>query len=124
MRKLAVSICLLSAFLFSCGGNQNKQTSPSTSEKPTETQAGTEIPQEISGLLSKYTCATCHKADEKLIGPAYNEVAQKGYSDAEIVNLVYNPKPENWPGYPPMPPQKTVPQEDAMKIAAWINSLK
>ena len=124
MNKIAVTISFLSACLFSCGGNQNKQTDTGTSGQPTETRAGTEIPKEISAMLNQYTCATCHKADERLIGPAYSEVALKGYSDAEIVNLIYNPKPENWPGYPPMPPQKAVPQEDALKIAAWINSLK
>ena len=39
------------------------------------------------------------------------------------MDLIYNPVPTNWPGYPPMAPMKQVPKEDAMKLAVWINSL-
>src|SRR5215212_1154272 len=111
MKKTAVILAFLSAGLFSCGGNENKHTTSGTSTASTggdvtETPTATEIPADVSALLEKYTCRNCHKADEKLIGPAYKEVALKGYRDAEIVNLIYNPKPENWPGYPPMLPQK------------------
>ncbi|HYG16673.1 MAG TPA: c-type cytochrome [Bacteroidia bacterium] len=125
MKKTTILICLLTAGLFSCGGgNENKRITSDTSSQSTEIPSFTEIPEEISVLLTRHTCATCHKADEKLIGPPYKEIAQRAYKNEEIVQLMYSPKPENWPGYPPMLPQKQVPQEDAMKIAGWINSLK
>jgi cytochrome c len=38
--------------------------------------------------------------------------------------LIANPKPSNWPGYPPMAAMKNVPKDDAIKIATWINSLR
>ena len=42
-----------------------------------------------------------------------------------VVKLIYNPNPENWPGYATeMPPMPQVPKADALKIAGWINSLR
>ena len=78
---------------------------------------------EIETLLQKYTCIACHNAQKKQVGPAYVDVAKRGYSNEEIVELIYNPQPENWPNYTPMPPMAQVPQEDALKIATWINGL-
>jgi cytochrome c len=82
-----------------------------------------EIPEEMNALMSKYTCIACHRPNQRLVGPAYADVAKKNYSNEEIVNLIYNPVPSHWPGYPPMAPMKQVPKEDAMKLAVWINSL-
>ena len=78
---------------------------------------------EINELLSKYTCTACHNAKTKQVGPAYADVAKRQYSDEKIVELIYNPQPQNWPDYTPMPPMAQVPKEDAQKIASWINSL-
>lgn len=78
---------------------------------------------EINELLSKYTCTACHNAKTKQVGPAYADVAKRQYSDEKIVELIYNPQPQNWPDYTPMPPMAQVPREDAQKIAVWINSL-
>jgi cytochrome c551/c552/glucose/arabinose dehydrogenase len=78
---------------------------------------------EINELLSKHTCTACHNAKTRQVGPAYADVAKRQYSDEKIVELIYNPQPQNWPDYTPMPPMAQVPQEDAQKIAAWINSL-
>lgn len=82
-----------------------------------------DIPADMSALMSKYTCIACHRPNQRLVGPAYADVAKKNYSDDEIVNLIYNPVPAHWPGYPPMAPMKQVPKEDATKLAVWINSL-
>lgn len=90
---------------------------------PARAQQQVKIPEDISKLLTQYACLACHKADAKVIGPAYVDVAKKKYTNAQIVALIYNPKPANWPGYPPMSPMKNVPEKDALKIAARINSL-
>ena len=87
-------------------------------------QASTaDIPADMNALMSKYTCIACHRPNQRLVGPAYADVAKKKYSTDEIVNLIYNPIPAHWPGYPPMAPMKQVPKEDATKLAVWINSL-
>lgn len=82
-----------------------------------------EIPADMQALMSKYTCIACHRPNQRLVGPAYVDVAKKNYTNEQIVDLIYNPKPEHWPGYPPMAAMKQVPKEDAMKLAVWINSL-
>jgi cytochrome c551/c552 len=80
---------------------------------------------EIKTILAANTCSACHMKDKKVIGPAYDEVAKRRYSNERIVELIYNPEPQNWPDYAtPMPPMAQVSKEDAMKIAKWINSLR
>ena len=88
-----------------------------------EVRAQVTPPADVDALLKKHICLTCHKIDQKLVGPAYTEVAKKKYKPEQIVELIYKPKPTNWPGYPPMAPMTQVPKEDAMKIATWIASL-
>ncbi len=79
---------------------------------------------EVKPLLAKYTCLACHNATKKQVGPAFIDVAKRNYSNEQIVKLIYNPQPQNWSGYATeMPPMPHVPKADALKIAAWINSL-
>jgi cytochrome c len=82
------------------------------------------IPADVQALLNKYSCASCHAVSRKLTGPMWSEIAEKGYSKKKIAELVKNPQPTNWPGYPPMTAQKNVPKADMDKIATWIISLK
>jgi cytochrome c551/c552 len=80
---------------------------------------------EVKPILQKHTCMACHGVDKKMIGPAYKEVAKRGYSNDKIVQLIWKPDPKNWPGYSTeMAPMPQVPKAEALKIAAWINSLK
>jgi cytochrome c551/c552 len=79
----------------------------------------------VKPLLAKYTCTACHNADKRQVGPAFKDIAKRKYSIEKMVSLIYNPQPQNWPGYATeMPPMPQVPKEDVRKIAAWINSLK
>ena len=88
-------------------------------------QAQTKIPPNIQKLLTKNTCLACHNPDNKLVGPAYKEVMkQKKYKPEQIVELIYKPKPTNWPGYPPMAAMSQVPKPEALEMAKWIASLK
>lgn len=75
-------------------------------------------------LADKNGCLACHNAAEKLVGPAYKDVAAKGYSTADIAALVRTPKPSNWPDYPEMPAMPQVPDSELKQIAEWITSLK
>jgi cytochrome c551/c552 len=85
----------------------------------------TGAPPAINNLLVKYTCASCHNAEKKQVGPGYKEVAKRNYSVDKIVSLIYNPQKKNWPDYATeMAPMTQVPKADAQKIARWIRSLK
>ena len=91
----------------------------------TAAKAQTKIPPDIQKLLTKNTCLACHNPDNKLVGPAYKEVMkQKKYTAKQIVELIYKPKPTNWPGYPPMAAMSQVPKDEALKMATWIAGLK
>jgi cytochrome c551/c552 len=93
------------------GGSTVKATSPTYDQ--------------VKGLLSKHTCLACHNTAKRQVGPAFVDVAKRNYSNDRIVKLIHNPEPQNWPDYATeMPPMPQVPRADALKIAAWINSLK
>jgi cytochrome c len=91
---------------------------------PVSNTADPTIPADIEALLSKYGCNACHSVKRKLVGPKWQEIGAKGYSKKRIVALVKKPEPANWPGYPEMQPQTTVPKADLDKIAGWIVTLK
>lgn len=79
---------------------------------------------DVKGLLVNYTCSACHTTNTRQIGPAFVEIAKRNYTNQKIVELIHNPQPQNWPDYETaMPPMPQVTNEDALKIAAWINSL-
>lgn len=88
------------------------------------TQAQTKIPADVNALLQKHTCYTCHNPDKKMVGPAWKDVAAKGYNAKKFAALVAKPEPQNWPGYAAMAPLPQVPKADLNKIHAWVSTLK
>jgi cytochrome c551/c552 len=79
---------------------------------------------QVMALLKKHTCLACHAKDKKLIGPSYEDIAKRGYTSKQILDLVYKPNPQNWPDYATeMAPMSHIPAKDVLKIAGWINSL-
>lgn len=96
-----------------------KPSAPKTTTKKAPTYA------EIEPLLVKNTCTACHQVSKRQVGPAFTDIAKRKYSNERIVELIYNPEPKNWPEHEtPMAPMPQVPRDEALKIAAWINSLK
>ncbi|TPE44028.1 hypothetical protein [Pontibacter mangrovi] len=101
-----------------------KTAKPAAKKAPAKATAAAPTYTEVKGLLAKYTCLACHNTDKRQVGPAYVDVAKRGYTPQKIVELIHNPEPKNWPDYATeMPPMPQVPKEDALKIAKWINSL-
>ena len=122
----AILALFIAGITTACGGGSE----PSAIESSTKQESlekgqsgGSEIPSEIKSLLSKNTCLGCHKMDSKLIGPSFLAIAQRGYSQKELVQLIKEPVPENWPDYPPMAPMAWVESEQIEAMAAWIASL-
>lgn len=80
---------------------------------------------EIRPLMQKHTCLACHASDKRVVGPAFKDIAKRNYSNDKIVDLIYNPQPQNWPDYAtPMAAMPQVPRPDALKMAQYINSLR
>ena len=96
-----------------------KEAAPVAEAKPQRKA----IPADVQDILNKNACLACHQPYDKDIGPSYAEVAKKKYTADQIVALVHKPKPENWPGYPPMAPMAHVAASDIKIVANWINSL-
>jgi cytochrome c len=101
---------------------RSKQASEEAKNAPKAVSVATVTPGEAAA--SRNGCLACHSVDQKLVGPAYKDVAAKGYTAEQIVSLIYAPKPENWPGFISMPAQAQVSKDDAAVIAAWIKTLK
>ncbi|MEP7373161.1 MAG: c-type cytochrome [Chitinophagaceae bacterium] len=89
------------------------------------TSSGAVTYASVKNILLKNTCLSCHNPTKRQVGPAYVDVAKRKYSVAQIMSLIKNPKPENWPDYStPMAPMPQVSAADARKIAEYIKSLE
>lgn len=82
------------------------------------------IPDSIKVILEKHQCLACHHEKEHLVGPSFQQIARKGYSASEMLELIKNPKPSNWPGYPAMPPVRAISEQEVKWVAQWISSLQ
>lgn len=99
--------------------SQNQKTVASTTNTKSVTYA------DIEPLLVKNTCTACHQISKRQVGPSFKDIAKRNYSNERMVQLIYNPEPKNWPEHEtPMAPMPQVPKDEALKIAAWINTLK
>lgn len=134
MKKIFLMLAMLS-LLASCGGGGEKKTEETTKEEPAkeETAASTgdlsENPDYQKGLaiISKSDCFTCHKIDEKNIGPSWRDVANKyAGQDTAIKYLAHKIITGGsgvW-GTVPMAPHPTFTQEDAEAVAKYVLLLK
>ena len=79
-------------------------------------------------LFKKHGCNPCHSVDDKLVGPAFKEVAAKyrGNKNAqEILEKKVRSGGSGVWGRMPMPPaSKSVSDGDIKTIVQWILSLK
>ena len=78
-------------------------------------------------LAQSKGCLACHGVGNKIVGPAFKDVAKKyaGNKGAEamLAAKVIKGGAGVW-GPVPMPPQAAVSEADAKKLASWVLSLK
>ncbi|SMC29618.1 cytochrome c [Andreprevotia lacus DSM 23236] len=78
-------------------------------------------------IAAKYNCLACHSVDQKIVGPAYKDVAAryKGQKDAEqmLMNEVRAGVKGKWGGPVAMPPQ-VIGDQDLRTIVRWVLSQK
>jgi len=139
MKKI-LWIVVLGAVCYACGNNsseKNSETSSSTTtttteESPAEDNSVKNNPDYQRGLelVAASDCMTCHKIDEKLIGPAYRDVANK-YEPTEenITKLAHKiikgvEAGEGIWGSVPMTPHEGMPEEEAKAMVKYILLLK
>lgn len=76
-------------------------------------------------LIEGADCMSCHKTNERVIGPSYQEIADK-YSPADLNILaakIMEGGVGNW-GQVPMPAHPGMSKENAKKMVAYIMTLK
>jgi len=74
-------------------------------------------------LATEKACLACHTVDKKLVGPSYQDVAKKyaGQKDAlTVLTKAIKTGGTGKYGPIPMPPQPTLSETDAKKLAAWV----
>lgn len=117
---------------------EEKPAAPAAEEKPAATAPAAEAKPEQAAekpaapagdakvgetLANSKACLACHSVDNKVVGPAFKEVAAKYNGDVtHIANSIKNGSTGNW-GPVPMAPNP-VNDEEAANLAAWISSLK
>ncbi|HTE02216.1 MAG TPA: c-type cytochrome [Mucilaginibacter sp.] len=145
--KKAFIVIGLSLVIAACGGgkksgNESEADSASASNKTavaTQSDADTSAnhigTDKASGtpaaagaaLIAKSDCQTCHKEQEKLIGPAFVDVAKKYTSSSAVIDTLANKIIKggsgNW-GTIPMGPHASVSVDDARSMVKYILSLK
>lgn len=127
MKKSFIVLAAL-AVLTACGGGGEKKEE-TKKEEPTKTEDLSSNPDYQKGLeiASKSDCFTCHKIDEKNIGPAWRDVANKyAGSDTAIAYLskkIIDGGAGVW-GEVPMAAHPTFTQADAEAVAKYVLLLK
>ncbi len=129
MKKI-IFLSAMFTVLMSCGGgDSSKDKGEKKEEKKEETADITKDPdyQKALDIIAKSDCLTCHKIDEKNIGPAWRDVANKyAGQDSAIKYLshkIITGGSGVW-GEVPMAPHPTLTQEDAEVLAKYVLLLK
>jgi len=128
MKKTFFIISVL-AILAACGGGGEKKEEVKPEETPAKTTDLSDNPDYQKGLelSSKSDCFSCHKIDEKNIGPAWRDVANKyAGQDTAIKYLshkIITGGAGVW-GETPMAAHPTFTQEDAEALAKYVLLLK
>ena len=78
-------------------------------------------------LAKEKNCLACHAVDNKVVGPAYKDVAAKykgdKSSEAKLATKIQKGGSGVW-GQIPMPANPQVSEAEAKKLAQWVLSLK
>lgn len=136
MRVVGIFLLML---LVACGnGTGNEAAAPAAENEMNEAKESPEssandvskdpVYKKGLGLIAKSDCLTCHKVDEKLVGPSYREVAEK-YAGAPndvvtaLAEKIIKGGVGNW-GNVPMLPHPAISQEDAETMVRYILLLK
>lgn len=133
--KLTNTLLILACAVFamaSCSSPEERSSTSSTttteSTTPTETAApATGAKSEGEKLIAKADCIGCHNKVQKVIGPAYVDIAAKyALNDENVEALaakVIKGGKGVW-GEIPMTPHDALSKEDAKTMVKYILSLK
>lgn len=86
-------------------------------------QADSPTYKQVSPILQANACLACHQVDNKVVGPAYKDIAEKYKDDAAnaelLANHIKNGSSGVW-GSIPMPPNAGISDEDITIVVDWL----
>jgi cytochrome c len=125
MKKLVIAF-LISGVMVACNSEDKKPAEGKTDEKKDTAPAAIANEKGLE-LIGASDCTTCHRINEKNIGPAYTDVAQKYENNQAtidtLVEKIIKGGQGNW-GTIAMTPHPTLSKEDATEMVKYILSLK
>ena len=145
--KNAFAILSCSLLLLACGGEKSEHERYYESDyEPDTTQVTGPVAQTKTGadatggaaepvsqfakgakLIAQSDCLACHRENEKLVGPAYVDVANKYDNNDKTYDYLAGKIIEGgsgvW-GQVPMTPHPNISKEDAREMARYVMSLK
>ncbi|MGL6038075.1 MAG: c-type cytochrome [Soonwooa sp.] len=126
-RIILVAVSLLA---FSCSKKAEATDSKESTtliEEPKEAEAKLTPLEEGKSLVEGADCLACHKVNEKMIGPAYEEVAAKYENTPENIDALAEKIIQGssgvW-GNVPMAAHPGLSKENAKLMASYVLSLK
>lgn len=125
MKKI-ITVIILSISFFACNSAEEKTKTTKPEQKKND---ATDNPDYDAGLnlVAKSDCFTCHKLNEKLIGPSYGDVANKYPHTPETIdtlsNRIMHGSQGIW-GTVPMAAHTAIIKADAEKMVKYILLLK
>lgn len=125
MKKTIVAATLLAIFAACAGSNTEQKTT--TEEKPVVDLSTNPDYQAGLTLVAQSDCLTCHKINEKAIGPSYADIAKKYPNNAETHKLLAGKIIAGgsgvW-GQVPMTPHPQISEADAIAMVKYVLLLK
>jgi cytochrome c len=124
----------LALAISACGNNKSNNSSGTDTTVTTTTTTSTTQNTSVAvkdtlgaALIQKNDCLTCHKLDQKVIGPAYVDVANKYTASPAVIDTLANKVIKggsgNW-GNIAMSPHPNLSMTDAQEMVKYILSLK
>ena len=132
--KKTIIICVLTAGIYACNDSSSDKKTTATTEESTSKEIAkvedhTSSPEFQKGLelVKGSDCNTCHKIDDKVIGPAFREIANRYHNDDATIDTlahkIIKGGQGNW-GNIPMLAHPALALDDAKAMAKYILLLK
>ena len=123
MKKILLALAI-AGVMSSCGGGDKKEEKKETA---TEQPASETLSEKAMAIIGKSDCATCHKIDEKVTGPAWRDVAKK-YAGVDtavqyLAGKIISGGGGVW-GQVMMAPHPGMSMDEAKTLAKYVMSLK
>lgn len=130
MKKTWLILGCVSLMMASCGGGDTKTATKAEDTTAKIEMPATETPTEVhpgEALIKASDCLGCHNKTQKVIGPAYVNIAKRyELNDENVATLVKHIKEGSkgvW-GDLPMTPHADLSEADAKEMVHYILSLR